>query len=94
MSEFTPSPDMQKVERENKAGWVAIRDMHDPFSVHVIPINDTRKHSEDIGIPCWCESTVEPEEEGDEVTVHRHNSADGREFSEPDYTRPEGASLQ
>lgn len=99
MSEFTPTDVLAAREREvigthQEHGWCSIYDEHDPYYVHVIPLNDKRKHSEDHNIPCWCESWIHPEEEGDQVVVLVHCSADGREFSEPDYEAPAKRTLQ
>lgn len=48
-------------------------------SVHVVPNDDLREHD---SLPsCWC-GPREVLEEGMEVPVYVHNSADGREFIE------------
>lgn len=91
MSEFTSTEAFLEAERKSvgtskEHGWAAIHDEHDPYYVHVIPLHDARRHSEDHNVPCWCNSRIEPEEEGDQVIVLVHSSADGREFSEPDYS--------
>lgn len=50
------------------------------IDIHVVPVNDTREHDEIR--QCWCRPRLE--EAGLRVLVV-HNSADGREYFEPDH---------
>jgi hypothetical protein len=59
--------------------WDVVR-YRDTSDVHVVPVNDTREHM-DIR-QCWCRPTLD-EEAGHVVVVHQ--SADGREYFEPDH---------
>lgn len=71
---------------ESSKEWLAIMDMHDPFTAHVVPLNDGRSHCTDIAdYPCWCDTWVHEEDDESTMTVICHRSADGREFNEPDY---------
>ncbi len=49
-------------------------------SIHVTPLNDLKKHSEDFG--CECKPKMVPE---NGVWIVVHNSFDGREVMEKDF---------
>jgi hypothetical protein len=67
--------------------WVVVRDLGDVTAdVHVLPVDDTRPHDEVR--QCWCRPRVD-EEGGHPVIVH--NSADGREYFEPDHDEDQHA---
>ena len=51
----------------------------DDKTVHVLPIDDLRKHDEK-GCNCWCNPRTEQEENARVVIIH--NSMDGREILE------------
>lgn len=58
-------------------GWEWVR--YDTL-VDVHPVNDTKEHG--IGDECWCNPSVV--REPGYLPLVSHNSADKREFSEPD----------
>jgi hypothetical protein len=56
-------------------------------ALHVTPIDDLREHL--LLQQCWCRPKVLDDDDGTEPLIV-HNSADGREYFEPDHV-PEPA---
>jgi hypothetical protein len=61
--------------------------MTNAYVYHVVPIDDLREHSCDVGDfgPCWCEPRIEYE---GAFEIHVHNSLDEREKFETGERRP------
>lgn len=55
--------------------------VHIPQVTHVVPINDTRAHSETTDGACWCLPRQEKVGAG---LIYVHNSEDGRDLEEDD----------
>lgn len=57
--------------------WARVELPADIF--HVLPVNDLKDHED--GFSCWCRPRIERQVNGNTLVIH--NSADGREFFEP-----------
>ena len=57
--------------------------MSSPGSVHIVPVNDLREHVIEPDVTCWCQPTLDEE---DNIWVH--NSMDGREDYESGARKP------